>query len=161
MSLMRLGRLDVDNIGSRLILAGRLDDLVSLAEIPSRMGPGPIVIDTAAVTFVTSPGLREWVRLIRVLRDQLRLEVRLERVAELLMVQLNLIPDLAREIAIVSFHAPYGCAQCGEEVSPLIEVAEHLPELRAQRAPILPCPACGSPMEMSEFPERYLSVFQA
>jgi len=148
-------RLDVQVAGNRVTLAGRIDDTASLAELPGRVPAGEIVIDTEGVTFVNSIGMREWIRLLRALRDSGR-KVRLERVADVLMTQMNLIAELAGAVAISSFHAQYVCPACGAETQPVVEVTGSLTVM-----PALPCPECGSAMELGDFPERYLTIFKA
>lgn len=143
---------------TRIILEGRIADGVSLARYAQNVDPGPVVVDTERVTFVNSVGMRELVRLLRSLRDMGH-EVVMERVADVLMTQLNLFAD-ARHLTITSFHAQYECPACGAEAAPLVEVAPHLAQLRAQQAPRLPCPECGAAMDLGDFPERYLSVFK-
>lgn len=158
MSSFRTGRLDVQIAGARAVLAGRLDDTSELGEIAARLPAGDTVIDTSGVTFVNSIGMREWVRLIRVLRA--RGTVTLEAVADVLMVQMNLLAEFAGgAVRIASFHATYACPRCGGEAAPRVDAIAHAAELRAMRAPPVLCPECGAAMELADFPERYLSVF--
>jgi hypothetical protein len=105
---------------------------------------------------VNSLGLREWVQLLRHLRP--RGPVTLWRIPERLMAQMNLVPELHGATYIGSFQAPYACAACGAEAEPLIDAIANAPWLRQMQAPRVPCPECGSAMELAEFPERYLSV---
>jgi len=159
---MRIGRLDVDLTrvdGSRAVLVGRIDDSVSLAVLADKLPTGAVTIDTDGVTFVNSIGMREWMRLVRALRER-GCTITLERVADVLMTQLNLFGDLAKQATIASFHAPYVCPSCGAEASPVIEVGPNAAQLRAQTAPPMPCPECGSAMDLGDFPERYLTVFK-
>lgn len=158
MSSLRTGRLDVEVIGARAVLVGRLDDTSQLGELAARLPAGDVAIHTAGVTFVNSIGMREWVRLVRVLRD--RGTVTLEAVSDVLMAQMNLLAEFAGGVVrIASFHAAYACPACGGEAAPLVDAIAHAAELRALRAPPLPCPECGAAMELADFPERYLSVF--
>jgi hypothetical protein len=154
------GRLEVEVSGARAVLTGRLDDSVSLGELPARLPTGAVTLDTSGITFVNSIGMREWMRLTRALRDRGD-TITLERVADVLMTQLNLFGDLARMASIASFHAQYVCPACGAEATPVVDVAQHATLLRAQQAPHLPCPECRAAMELGDFPERYLSVFKA
>ena len=64
-------RLDVQIAGHRVVLAGRLDDSFSHGELVARIPAGDVAIDTGGVTFVNSIGMREWLRLVRVLREHL------------------------------------------------------------------------------------------
>ncbi len=152
-------RLNVRIESSRAVLAGRIDDSAQLGELAARLSPGDVAIDTDAVTFVNSIGMRELVRLVRALRGGGR-RVAFERVADVLMTQLNMLPDLAQAIAVTSFHAQYACPSCGAEHAPLVDAIAHAQLLRRMQAPPLPCPECGKPSELADFPERYLSIFR-
>lgn len=159
MTASRIGRLDVQITGARVVLAGRIDDTSPLRGLAVQLPAGDTAIETSGVTFVNSIGMREWVRLIRVLRQ--RGTVTLEAVGEVLMVQMNMLAEFAGgAVRIVSFHASYVCPACGGEAAPLVDALAHAAELRELRAPPLPCPECGAAMELADFPERYLSVFR-
>jgi len=154
---MKLGRLDVAIAGSRIAFAGRIDDSSPLGELVAQIPTGDVVIDTSEVTFVNSIGMREWIRLLRALRE--RGTVRLERVADVLITQMNLIAQVGDNVQIASFHAQYACGTCGAEVAPVVDAMAHAALLRQMKAPALPCPECGASMELADFPERYLTVF--
>jgi predicted RNA-binding Zn-ribbon protein involved in translation (DUF1610 family) len=154
----RNSRLDMRVEGARVALTGRIDDSTSFADLPQQLPVGG-VIDTSGVTFVNSIGMREWIRLIRVLRERANGPVVLERVADVLMTQMNMIRELATSVQVTSFHAQYVCASCGHESAPLVDVAAHADVLAAMKAPKLPCPECGAAMDLGDFPERYLSIF--
>jgi len=144
-------RLDVKVAGNRVTMAGRIDDSASLADLPARLPAGEVVIDTEGVTFINSIGMREWIKLVRALKGRLRLD----RVADVLMTQMNLIAELAGAVTISSFHAQYVCPSCGAETQPLVEASARLAAM-----PALPCPECGKTMELGDFPERYLTIFK-
>jgi hypothetical protein len=158
MTNLRLGRLDVVIDGAHATLAGRIDDGSALGDIAAKLAPGDVTIDTSAVTFVNSIGMREWIRLVRVLRE--RGTVTLERVGDVLITQMNLIPEFATSVTITSFHAQYVCGACGAESAPVVDAIAHAAELRRLKPPKLPCPECGAAMELGDFPERYLTVFK-
>ncbi|MBS1122864.1 MAG: hypothetical protein H6Q90_5092 [Deltaproteobacteria bacterium] len=160
----RLGRLDIliqPGHAMRITLAGRIDDASPLGPLGARIPAGDVTIDTSGVRFVNSIGMREWVRLLRVLRD--RGTVTLERVADVLMTQMtqmNMIADLGSNVRITSFHAQYVCPACGAEGTPLVDVNVHGEALARLQAPKLPCPECRAQMELADVPERYLTVFR-
>jgi hypothetical protein len=158
MTQLRLGRLDVQIEGNRVTMTGRIDDGAQLGELTSRLPAGDTVIDTSGVTFINSIGMREWLRLLRTLRE--RGSVVLERVADVLMIQMNMIPELARAVTVTSFHAQYVCPACGGEHAPVVDAVANAQSLRAMAAPRLPCPECGAQMELGDFAERYLSIFR-
>ncbi|CAN5918014.1 hypothetical protein BH11MYX2_BH11MYX2_11630 [soil metagenome] len=155
---MQLGRLEIQIQGASAWFAGRLDEasLGFADQVARALPPGDTQIDLEGVTFVNSLGLREWVHVLRHLRA--RGNVTLWRIPERLMAQMKLIPELHGATYIGSFHAPYACPSCGAEAEPLIDAVANAQWLRQMQAPRVPCTECGSAMELSEFPERYLSV---
>jgi anti-anti-sigma regulatory factor/DNA-directed RNA polymerase subunit RPC12/RpoP len=162
MTAFRVGRLDVQIAstadGARVVLVGRLDDTCQVGELAAQLPPGHVVIDTAGVTFVNSIGIREWIRLLRALRER-RSQVDLEGLADVLMVHMNVLAEFRGLARITSFHATYTCMACGYEAAMPIDAVGHLDELRKLRTPTLVCPECGGAMELADFPERYLSIF--
>jgi predicted RNA-binding Zn-ribbon protein involved in translation (DUF1610 family) len=159
MKSLRLGRLDVQISANRLQLTGRIDDAAPLGEVVDQLPAGDITIDTGGVTFINSIGMREWTRLVRAIRARGHAVI-LERVADVLMTQMNLIGELANAVEVRSFHAQYLCPGCGGEHAPIVEVAPHAQALQSGVAPRMPCPECGDQMELADFPERYLSIFK-
>ncbi len=157
MRTLQLGRLEARIVGSRVALAGRLDDASPLADLLPLVPPGDAVFDCAGITFVNSFGMREWTRFVRALSGRSR--ITLERVADSLMAQMNLIPDFATLVRVTSFHAQYVCPACGAEAVPLIDAVAHAAELAAMRVPAFPCNECFAEMELADFPERYLGLF--
>jgi predicted RNA-binding Zn-ribbon protein involved in translation (DUF1610 family) len=157
MKTFRTGKLEVKVRGSRAVLAGRLDEAAALGDLVNQLPPGDAVIDTAGVTFVNSVGMREWIRLIRALRD--RGPLTLEAVSEVLITQMNLISQF-RGVRIRSFHASYLCPSCGHAARQLIDAEAQAATLRQMKVPAMPCPECSAAMELGDYPERYLSIFR-
>jgi len=147
-------KLETSVKGNCITIVGRIDDTAQLHGLAAHVPVGKVVVDTEGVTFVNSIGMREWIRLIRALRETGR-SIVLERVADVLMTQMNLIAELAGAVTISSFHAQYVCPSCGHEGTPLVDVGSGLAKM-----PALPCPECGSAMELGDFPERYLMIFK-
>jgi hypothetical protein len=156
-SALLLGRLEARITGAHVALAGRLDDACPLGQLAAALPPGDVVIDCGGITFVNSFGMREWLRLVRALGG--RGTVTLERVADALILQMNLIPEFAERSRVTSFHAQYVCPACGAEAVPLVDAVAHAAELAAMKMPPVPCLECGAVMEPADFPERYLSMF--
>jgi predicted RNA-binding Zn-ribbon protein involved in translation (DUF1610 family) len=97
--------------------------------------------------------MREWIRLVRALHQRGG-RVLLERVADVLMTQINMIQEFRDTVQIRSFHAQYVCPACGAEAAPLVDAVANAEALRELRPPRLPCPECGAEMELGDFPER-------
>jgi hypothetical protein len=157
-------RLDVMMGGNatlrRLTLAGRIDDSAPLASLVDTVKAAEVVIDTGGVVFVNSIGVREWMRFLRGLAAT-GSRIRLENVAEVLVTQMNLIPDLRTGVTIASVQAPYECAKCGAEVSQLIDLQHHGNALRALKPPTFTCPECGGALALADYPDRYFAFLRA
>lgn len=155
----RLGRLEAriegDAAARRIVLRGKLDETSPVAERAEAWSAREVVVDTAEIVFINSMGVREWMRLVRGLTERGR--VRLERCAEVIIEQINMIDEARGDAEVVSFHAPYQCDGCGLEASILIEVAKHGAGLRRMEAPTMTCPDCGQPMALYELPEKFFS----
>lgn len=154
-----MSHLDVRIEDHRVHFSGRIDDTAQLDRLASELPAGPIVLDTDGVTFINSIGMREWIRFVRAIRAGGR-QLTLERVADVLMTQMNMINEL-HGITVTSFHAQYACGHCGFESQPLIDAIANQQALKMLAPPRLPCPECGSNMDLADFPERYLSIFRS
>jgi hypothetical protein len=155
-----MSRLDVMMGGNatlrRLTLAGRIDDSAPLVGLVETVKATDIVIDTGGVVFINSIGVREWMRFLRGLVAT-GSRIRLENVAEVLVTQMNLIPDLRNGVNIVSVQAPYSCEKCGAELTQLIDLATHAQALRANQPPTFTCPECGGTLTLADYPDRYFA----
>lgn len=156
---MRLGRLDVEINGGKVTLFGRIDDASPVSTVLEHIAPGAVTIDTDGVSFVNSIGMREWIRLLRGLEGRGD-QVTLTNTADVLMAQMNMISEVKGKVRIASFHAPYVCPNCGAESSPLVDVGTYGADLAKLIAPKLPCPECKHPMDLGDFPERFLLIFK-
>lgn len=160
MTSERLGRLEArvegDAAARRIVLRGKLDETSPVSGRVAAWVAGQVVVDTAEIVFINSIGVREWMRLIRGLTDR-GSQVRLERCAEVIIEQINMIDEAKGGAEVVSFHAPYECTACGLEASMLIDVARHGAAMRRMQPPEMSCPDCGKPMELYEVPEKFFS----
>jgi hypothetical protein len=153
---LRIGKLEVTLRGTRAVFVGRLDETVQLGELIDQL-PRDAVIDAAGINFVNSIGMREWIRLMRALRD--RGPITLEAVSEVLITQMNLISQF-RGVRITSFHASFACPSCGHQATQLIDAEAQVATLRRMQLPAVPCPECGAVMELADYPERYTTIFR-
>lgn len=168
MSTQKIGRLDVTvetvqdhgTPTTRLLMTGRIDDSAPLSGFVDSITTTAVIIDTDGVVFVNSIGVREWMRLLRGLASK-HCTVRLERIADVLITQMNMIPDVRGTATIASFHAQYVCGACGAEAAPIIDAVVYAEQLAAMQAPKMPCPECNAEMELGDYPERYLTLFKA
>jgi hypothetical protein len=155
-----LGRIEAviegDAAHRKIVLRGRIDESAPLSSRAEAWAAKEVTIDTAEVTFINSIGVREWMRLLRGLVER-GAKVQLDRCAEVIIEQINMIIDARGSAQVRSFHAPYQCTGCGLESSMLLDVATHGDAMRQMQAPTLPCPDCGQSMELYEVPERFFT----
>jgi len=154
------GRMTVTNTGDALALAGSIDESAALHELISRATNGRLTLDLAAVTFINSLGVRDWIRM-QAAAQKANLAVELRRVAEVLVHQLNMIIATRGSALVSSFYAPYACDACGREESLLIDAVANHDRLIRLDPPAQTCPECGSAMAFNDFPERYFSFLSS
>ena len=140
--------------GDVLVLGGAIDETAELPALVSRARDGRLVLDLAAVTFINSLGVRDWIRM-QAAAQRASVAVELRRVAEPLVHQLNMIIATRGASHVASFYAPYACDQCGREDSMLIDAVAHARGLAQLSAPPMTCPECEAAMAFNDFPERY------
>jgi anti-anti-sigma regulatory factor len=143
----------------RLTLAGRIDDTAPLAGMVAQLVATELVIDAGGVTFINSIGVRHWVRFLRALAAA-GVRVRLEPLSEVMVTQLNLVPDMAAGATVAAVLAPYACDACGAEVSQRLDLAAHAAALRAGTPPVFPCAECGNRLVLADYPDRFFSFLR-
>lgn len=154
------GRMTVTDLGDALALAGSIDEGAALHELIARARAGHLVLDLAAITFINSLGVRDWIRMQNA-AQQAGLAVELRRVAEPLVHQLNMIIATRGNAHVTSFYAPYACDACGREESLLIDAVASSERLSRLDPPPQTCPECGAQMAFNDFPERYFSFLSS
>lgn len=154
------GRMTIDAQDDTLVIGGAIDEGALLHEILLRAKAGRLVLDLAAVTFINSLGVRDWIRM-QAAAQKAGLAVELRRVAEVLVHQLNMIIATRGDAAVTSFFAPYACDACGREESLLIDAVTNATGLAKLEPPPMTCPECGAAMAFNDFPERYFSFLSS
>lgn len=138
----------------RLVMAGRIDESARLAELAETVTAGPLVVDLGDVAYINSLGVRDWVMFLRRLAER-GVEVTLERCAEPMVLQMNMILDARGHARIASFVAPFACDGCGWEGGRLIVTAEVLPVVEGGGTPEAECPECQGRARFADFVDRY------
>ncbi|MBS1119432.1 MAG: hypothetical protein H6Q90_1660 [Deltaproteobacteria bacterium] len=150
------GRMTLAAVDDKLVLAGAIDETAVLHELTGRALGGRLVLDLAAITFINSLGVRDWIRM-QAAAQKGNLAVELQRVPEPLVHQLNMIMATRGNATVTSFFAPYACDACGREESLLIDAIANAERLVKLDPPPMVCPECGAEMAFNDFPERYFS----
>jgi len=154
------GRLTLETRGDVLVLSGAIDETSGLLDLIGRASDGNLVLDLAAVSFINSLGVRDWIRM-QAAATKAGISVELRRVSEPVVHQLNMIIATRGTGSVVSFYAPYACDACGREESLLVDAVANHDALTRMDAPPMPCPECGAQMAFNDFPERYFSFLIA
>jgi eukaryotic-like serine/threonine-protein kinase len=154
------GRMTIEPQGDQFVLAGAIDENAALHEMLARAQNGKLNLDLAAITFINSLGVRDWIRM-QAAAQQAHIAVQLRRVAEPLVHQLNMIMATRGNAQVTSFFAPYACDACGREESLLIDAVANGPALVRLEPPPMTCPECNAQMAFNDFPERYFSFLSS
>ena len=138
----------------RLVLAGRIDERSHVGDLAEMIDEPSIAIDLSGVTYINSLGVRDWVSFLRVLAKR-DVTLTLERCAEVMVLQMNMIVDARGAAKVASFYAPFACDACGWEGATLVETDEVAPMVSAGRAPEIECPDCKQQARFADFVDRY------
>jgi hypothetical protein len=135
-------------------LVGIIDERADLMPVLEASAGGALIVDLADVTFINSLGIRHWMRFIAGAQAR-GIRLRLRRVSEPMVQQMNMIEAARGGAEIDSFFAPYGCDGCGREDAVLIDTSNHAALISRSTAPPIPCPECSKIMVLQDLPQRY------
>jgi ABC-type transporter Mla MlaB component len=144
----------------RLVLAGRIDEHAHLADLEATVEDMTLAIDLAGVSYINSLGVRDWVKFLRAFAKR-EIAVTLERCADVMVHQMNMIVDARGAARVASIYAPFACDACGWEGAELIETAEVQPIVAMGRAPEIVCPDCQASARFADFIDRYFLFLNA
>jgi anti-anti-sigma regulatory factor len=130
-----------------IAVAGTLDE-ASEMPVPDVRGRR-VVIDAQGVTRANSMGVRAWVEMMTDLSARTR-EIVVMRVPAVLVTQASMISTFFGTARIHSFMSPWVCLQCDNSLEQLHGGADPVPQT-------IPCPKCGSQMELDWDRESYLA----
>lgn len=147
-------RLMITTEPGRATLVGIIDERADLAPLLDGAHGNTLVVDLADVTFINSLGIRQWMRFISGAQSR-GLRLRLRRVSEPMVQQMNMIEAARGGAEIESFYAPYGCDGCGREDTVLLDSSTHAALISRSTAPAIPCPECNRTMVLHDLPQRY------
>jgi hypothetical protein len=138
----------------RLVLAGRIDERAHIGDLDATITEDVLAIDLAGVTYINSLGVRDWVNFLRSLAKR-GVQLTLERCAEVMVLQMNMIVDARGTAKVTSFYAPFACDACGWEGAKLVTTEEVQPVVALGRSPETECPDCSQQARFADFVDRY------
>jgi DNA-directed RNA polymerase subunit RPC12/RpoP len=123
---------------------------------------GPLFIDLAGITRITSIGVKILVEVFSQLSEKTRgkYRVTLEKCSIPLIQQINMVSNLVGKAEIASFYAPYRCDNCHREVEILLSPASGLPTTVLSEAPNVLCSNCGNRLQFDDIPTDYFSFLR-
>jgi hypothetical protein len=114
------------------------------------------VIDLGGITFMTSFGVRQWLRSMAAIPSTVT-HLYLLRCPTIIVDQLNMILNFGGRAKILSLAAPFVCTKCSASSKEIVDVlAEGAMIRQGQLAPRV-CKRCGSPMVLDELVESYFA----
>jgi anti-anti-sigma regulatory factor len=162
----RTGRLNITGLpveggrAQQLVLSGHIDESSDLRGVIKRLrSSSRLLFDLESVSCINSLGVREWVRLVHMLAEE-GVDVVVRRCSEVMVQQMNMIPDAMHHVTVESFQAPYECLECGNAAMYTIDVAEYRDSLARLMPPSVHCAQCDGLMTFIELPERYFLFLQ-
>jgi serine/threonine protein kinase len=113
-----------------------------------------LVLDLDGVRKITSFGIREWVKAIKLVPAGY---VGYLRCRPGLLSQFNMISAFAGRGELLSFYAPYLCSFCEQTFEVLIDSRRQHAEISSLSLPPARCPRCSRDADLDDAPEVYLA----
>ena len=136
-------------------LVGAIDEWADFDALCNEIPPrSAVTIDLSQINRISSVGVRIWI----VFMDKLKLHetsVQLEGCSVVIVRQLNMILQFRGHSTVRSAYAPYYCARCNKEQLRLISLGA---DVAAQLRKPLPCPTCGTELELDEEEALYTEL---
>jgi hypothetical protein len=114
-----------------------------------------IVIDVSGIRFITSFGVRQWLRAMSSLPAHAH--VYLTGCQRIFVEQLNMILNFGGRGQILTLLAPYRCTGCGNESDEVIDAVQHGKYVVAGQLPEMTCRKCNGRLSLDEMPETYFA----
>ncbi len=115
-----------------------------------------VVVDLDGVRWITSFGVREWIRALKQLPAA---QVVFVNCRPAMVLQFNMIHGFAGSGQIVSFYLPYVCLECNEEIEVLTDLRRQFDVVVTGPQQMIACPSCGGRAEFDEL--NFLSYVQS
>ena len=114
-----------------------------------------VVIDTSAMTRMTSFGVRQWIKALDAVPKTIT-DLYLLGCPTFFVDQLNMVLNFGGHARIITVTAPYSCTSCGIELGETVDVLAERATL-VKDAADRECPRCGGKLELDEPPESYFA----
>jgi anti-anti-sigma regulatory factor len=132
--------------GLVLTLSGTITEETELTAPAT--GGQPVVLDVEGVRRMNSMGVSAWIKFVAALTAQSPVVVR--RMSPMLVTQASMITSFVGRATVESFLSPWVCPSCDHTLEQLHGYQDPLPES-------MPCPTCGTAMELDWDRDAYLA----
>ena len=122
-------------------------------------GARTVVLDIQGLRFITSFGVRQWLRSMAALPPTAT-HVYLAGCPRIFVEQLNMILNFGGKAQILTLLAPYRCTTCGNETDESIDAVAHTEEILQGKIPEPPCRKCNGKLALDELPEMYFACLR-
>jgi hypothetical protein len=143
----------LDVASSTATLEGNIDENADLAQAVSPLSGPRIHLDLAGIRRINSPGVRNWIVMIRSLSGR---EIVLRRCSSAIVDQLSWLREFRGHAIVESLMIPVTCEQC-DDILYLECNAAVLKQLGQLPAPPK-CIKCGMQRIFDDLPERFLNI---
>jgi hypothetical protein len=142
--------------GARVVLPEVLGENFDGNSLAQSLASKPVIVfDFDRVGLITSYGIREWVRFLKMLPDSSY--YCFVRCTPAVVTQLNAITTFPGRGEVLSIYLPYVCPECDERSELLLDVQHEQERLVQLRYPRMSCSRCEIESELDEVPEVYFS----
>lgn len=151
--------IEISNVGDAAIarVNGLLDE--QFAGFGDLGGARTLVVELSAVKFITSFGVRQWLRAMAALPPSVQ-DIYLAGCPRIFVEQLNMILNFGGKAQLLTLLAPYRCSQCNHELDQLVDIVAQGAELARGNVPEIGCPKCNGRMILDEIPEMYFACIE-
>ena len=122
-------------------------------------GASTVVLDVSGLKFITSFGVRQWLRAMAGFPPHVR-DVYLAGCPRIFVEQLNMILNFGGNAQILTLLAPYRCPACGTETEHPIDAIAQGADIANGRFPERQCTKCNGKLILDEIPEMYFACLQ-
>ena len=137
-------------------LIGQIDESADYSKVAWNKVTSTI-FDFQNVTLINSTGLQKWITFLEKVPSQV--DIKFEKCPLRIVNQINLFPGFTvnRPVRILSFYAPYYCAECDFSQDILLDTEKYFKNRDQISAPQIKCLRCTKEMEFDGIERKFFS----
>jgi serine/threonine protein kinase len=139
--------------GTLVVLRGEIDDTLDATALSSGLS-GAVVFDLDQVRRITSYGVREWMRALKLVNADY---VGFIHVRPSMVSQFNMVAGFSGAGEVLTLYLPYICEWCDSEEERLLDLTKDHAVALALDPPTMACSLCKADMEFDDIPQSYFA----